>query len=164
MNNFHVAMLESKINELLLSFPELLEDEVLWMDTLEGETNIDKVINKLLSNIADDGELADSVADTIRKMQERKKRFEKRVEFNRALIQHILETANIKKMELPLGTVSLRAKPASVLIFDESAIPDKYMRIKKEPDKTAIKAALESKEEVSGALLSNGGIGLTVRV
>ena len=67
-------------------------------------------------------------------------------------------------MELPLGTVSLRAKPASVLILDESAIPDKYMRIKKEPDKTAIKAALESKEEVSGALLSNGGIGLTVRV
>lgn len=164
MSQFQVSMLEAKINELMLSFPELLEDELLWMDTLEGETDMHKVINRLLSNMADDGELANSISENIKRMQDRKKRFEKRVEFARALIQHALEVANIKKLELPLGTVSLKAKPASVLILDESAIPDKYMRIKKEPDKTAIKAALENKEEVSGTLLSNGGTSLMVRV
>lgn len=49
-------------------------------------------------------------------------------------------------------TISSR-KSKSVSITDENAIPSEFMRIKTEPNKTAIKEALESGQEVQGALI-----------
>jgi hypothetical protein len=73
-----------------------------------------------------------------------------------------METANLKKLELANGTISVSNTPQSVQIIDESKIPDEYFRIKKEIDKTKIKDALKDGVEIEGVQLSNGGS--TIRI
>ena len=67
------------------------------------------------------------------------------------------------KWELPEHKVSLRKAPPSVEVFDEDKLPDNYLRIKSEPDKTAIKAALKAGEEVPGARLADPTTSIQVR-
>lgn len=57
-----------------------------------------------------------------------------------------------KKIAGNMFTAAMR-ESQSVFITNETDIPDKYLRIKKEPDKTAIKAAIIAFEEVPGAEL-----------
>ena len=66
-----------------------------------------------------------------------------------------MNTAELKRAELPEATLSVRSGQPKVLIINEQEIPDEYMRIKKEPDKTRIKAALSGNQNVPGAALSN---------
>ena len=51
--------------------------------------------------------------------------------------------ADLRKAELAGATLSIRNGTAKVVIIDEGLIPDQFMRIKKEPNKTAIKTAIE---------------------
>ncbi|MDE6397784.1 MAG: siphovirus Gp157 family protein [Clostridiales bacterium] len=48
------------------------------------------------------------------------------------------------------------------VITDEKIIPPQYLKIKKEPDTTAIKAAIKAGEEVPGAMLVDS-VSLTVK-
>ena len=163
MANYDVAMLNSRIAELLAEFPELHDDEELLADTLDGETEIKPVVNRLLGKVLNDEALIEGIADSVRVLNDRKKRFERRINFNRELVKHILENSGLKKLEVPLGTASIRATPPSVLVLDDTIIPDEYLRIKKEVNKSAIKAALENGKAIDGAVLSNGGSTLSVR-
>ena len=51
-----------------------------------------------------------------------------------------------------------------VIITDESQIDEDFFRVKREPDKKAIKEALEVGINVRGAEMSNGGETLSIRV
>ena len=74
----------------------------------------------------------------------------------RALMFSALQWADLRKAELPEATLSIRDGVAKVVIVDEAQIPDDFMRIRKEPNKTAIKDALISgMQEVPGAAMSN---------
>lgn len=57
----------------------------------------------------------------------------------------------------------LDAPSKRVDIEDESAIPEKFYRVKKELDRTAIKKALEVGDDVSGAKLVEGKHRLTIK-
>ena len=74
-----------------------------------------------------------------------------------------MEAAGVKKLTLPVATVNITNVSPSVMILDESAIPDDFMRIKKEPNKTAIKAALETGQSIAGAVMSNGSTTVSIR-
>jgi hypothetical protein len=50
-----------------------------------------------------------------------------------------------------------------VVITNKEALPEQFIRIKREEDKVAIKDALKRGEIVPGAELSNGGETLTIR-
>ena len=67
------------------------------------------------------------------------------------------------KWELPEHKVSLRKAPPSVEVFDQDQLPSDYIRVKCEPDKTAIKAALKAGEEVPGARLADPTTSIQVR-
>jgi hypothetical protein len=82
----------------------------------------------------------------------------------RNLMLRLLQAAHLKKLEMPEATLSVRLGVPRVVIVDETEIPDEFCRIKKEPDKTKIKAALSEFKPVPGATLSNAEDGLTVRV
>ena len=53
---------------------------------------------------------------------------------------------------------------AGVVIIDEALIPDEYVRIKKEPDKTKIGVALRQCVDVPGAVLKNSASVLRITV
>lgn len=53
--------------------------------------------------------------------------------------------------------------PARVEVDDERAIPDKFMRVKREPDKASIGAAIKEGNEVPGAHISERGWRLAIK-
>jgi len=90
--------------------------------------------------------------------------FERREQALRTLIFTIMTTANLRKAELPEATVSVRNGTPKVVIVNEKEIPDEFMRIKKEPDKQRLRAALSAHENVAGAALSNAEPTLAIYV
>jgi hypothetical protein len=65
------------------------------------------------------------------------------------LLQSVIAHGQIKTAFV---TISSR-KSKSVHLTDEKLLPAEFLRIKTEPNKTAIKEALESGQEVQGALI-----------
>lgn len=152
-----------QINSLLADYPQLAEDEELLKDTLEGNTRFNELMEYFLNQMRENETLAEAISQRIGKLRERQTRLTHRAQFYRSLMQRMMDFAGIKSIALPEGKISVVNSPEKVIITDESAIPDQFMRITREPSKSAIKAALKSGNTVSGATLSNGGTTIQVR-
>ena len=82
----------------------------------------------------------------------------------RKLAFDIMQEHNIKKLELTQATLSIRLGQPKVVITDETKLPDRLCRIKREPDKLLIRQHLESGAvALEGASLSNAEPVLNVR-
>ena len=93
---------------------------------------------------------SDMIKSEIKRLQELAKRYENSAEkLSDTLLQSVVAHGQIKTA---LVTISSR-KSKSVSITDESLLGAEFMRIKTEPNKTAIKEALEAGQEVQGALI-----------
>lgn len=152
-----------EVKSLLEIYPQLSEDEELFKDTLEGNTSFHEVMDRLLSEMRDNETLAEATSARIGKLRERQTRLVHRAQFYRSLIQRLMERSGVKSVAVAEAKISVVNAPDKVIITDESAILDEFMRITKEPNKAAIKAALKSGKYVSGATLSNGGTTISVR-
>lgn len=97
-------------------------------------------------------------------IKERRTRYEAKAEQIRSIVQWAMGEIGIGRLEAPDMTASLSAGRPAVVITDELALPDDYCRIKREPNKTAIKDALLGGATIPGATLGNGNATLTVRV
>ena len=162
VEKYDVDMLKRTIELLLQNYPELNDDEDLKADMLEGTTDFKETMERLLRKTQDSIYLSKACQMAERDIADRRKRFDKRIEFGRELMRRLMETANIRKLEFPTATLSLMNLPVQVMIVNEDEIPDEFMRIKKEPNKTLLKQALE-KTNVRGAALSNGGTTIVIR-
>lgn len=159
---YNIEQLKQNLEFFLREYPELAEDEELRSDMFEGSTDIKEVLTELINIDTNAKMLIDGIKDHIEHLRKRSERFDHRKQVARKLIMQIMETANLKKLELANGTISVSNTPQSVQIIDESKIPDEYFRIKKEIDKTKIKDALKDGVEIEGVQLSNGGS--TIRI
>ena len=153
----------NEINALLNEYPQLKEDEELFRDTLEGNTRFNEIMERFLGEMRENETLAEAVSQRIGKLRERQTRLTHRAQFYRSLMHRLLEWAGIKSVALPEAKISVVNSPEKVIITDESAIPDAFMRITKEPNKAAIKNAMKSGSIIPGASLSNGGTTISVR-
>lgn len=161
--NLDPKQVRDEITALLLAYPDLDEDEVLRTDMIEGQTSAFDFLSNIVRKIGATQAIAAGTAEYIGELQERKARLERREHALRGLIFKIMQTANLAKAELPEATLSIRQGTPKVVIINEREIPDEFMRIKKEPDKTRIKAAMTAGEVVSGCALSNAEPSLTIR-
>lgn len=152
-----------EINALLLEYPQLADDEELFRDMLEGNTRFNEIMDRLLIEMRDNETLADAAAARIGKLRERQTRLTHRMNFYRSLMHRLLTVTGIQSVALAEAKVSIMKSPEKVIITDESAVPDAFMKITKEPNKTAIKNAIKSGTYVPGAALSNGGTTISVR-
>ncbi len=150
-----------QIEQLLRQFPELQEDDIPL--ALESETDATEYLRSIERIRQDAVALAKATDLVIDDLTQRKRRFERRDEAIRQLMLQMLQAANLRKLELPEATLSIRAGSPKVIVTDEPAIPDEFVRIKREPDKTKIKGALQDGTQVPGATLSNAEEYLTVR-
>lgn len=150
---------------LLVHFPELEEDNQALMDTLEGITNIHEQIIALMRSADNDRILVMGIKERIAELGERMNRLESRHDTKRELIASAMAAADLKKIEAPEWTISLRRIPPSVVIQNEDEIPEQFKKTRTlvSVDKAALKAALEA-GPILGAVMSNGGIGLSVRL
>lgn len=93
---------------------------------------------------------SDMIKSEIKRLQELAKRYENSADtLADTLLQSVVAHGQIKTAFV---TISSR-KSKSVTITDESLLGAEFMRIKTEPNKTAIKEAIEAGQEVQGALI-----------
>lgn len=164
MRTLEAKYIQDEITALLLQHPELAEDEVLRADSIEGETGAFEFLSSIVRKIDATKMLTDGTATYIEELRGRKARFERRQEALRALMMKIMNAANLRKAELAECTLSIRVNGPKVLIINDAEIPDEFMRIKKEPDKIRIKAAMMANKNVPGCALSNSEPSLAILV
>ena len=161
-NKYDIDMLKRAVELLLERYPELKEDEELKDDMLEGSTDFHETMERLLRKTQDSIYLAKACQEAERDIHARRARFEKRVEFGRELMKRLMEAADKRKLEFPTATLSLMNTAPQVVITNEDELPEEFFRIKKEPNKTLIRQALE-KTDVLVSNLSNGGTSIVIR-
>ncbi|MBX5010869.1 hypothetical protein HJB67_12980 [Rhizobium lentis] len=158
-----VANLEAEIDALLAAFPDLQEDETLRADMLEGETNLGAVLTRLLGHEREAASMVTAIKKRADELDARKKRQERRQAAMRALMMRLMKAANLPKVPLTEATVSITKGRDSVEVLDEAALPARFLKVVKSPDKTLIKAALDAGKKVKGAAIKTGDDTLTVR-
>lgn len=142
----------------------ITDDDGAVADTIEGETNLHEAIKAVMDKITEDEILVTGIGSMAQALADRKARIAHRIERRRAAIERGMSVGEIQRLELPLATLSLRRIPPALQIANEAVIPPEYF-LPQPPklDRTALKEALKAGKDVPGALLDNGGIGLTVR-
>lgn len=139
-------------------------DEDLTLDTIEGQTDFLEMLDRLMADICNDEMMIAGIAARQDDLAQRKARLSERIKRRRSLIERAMLTADMKKIERPEYTLSIRNGVPQLNVYDEAAIPPAFF---KQPppvlDKAAIKKALSDGESITGASLNNGQPSLTVR-
>jgi hypothetical protein len=94
---------------------------------------------------------------------ERARRYDARAARYKGLLLAAMDAMGWRKREWPEATVSVRAPQSGVMITDEAALPDAFIRVTRAPDKEALRAALKAGAAVPGAALTNGMPGIQIR-
>lgn len=141
------------INQVIEAEGELTEDLLQAIEINESDLK-EKAVNYgfAIRMFEFDNTIID---EEIKRLQELKKRNNKNAEWLERTISNAMQLFGIEKVESATLKLSFR-KSESTEIINEAQIPDKFMTIKttKTPNKTAIKAAIQSGEVVEGAVLS----------
>lgn len=103
------------------------------------------------------------LGESIKNLQSRKKAMENKVEHLKSYLLASMETVGESKIETDKVRISLRNNAPSVFIYDEKAFVNQYKGSRddllkySEPtvNKTAIKEALKSGEDIAGATLES---------
>lgn len=161
MNPEHI---KTQLRALIAANPELQDDEILKLDTIEGATEVKELLEILVSQIAASNAMADGIKLYENTFRARRERFERRAESIRGLIFSVMQAAELKKFPLPMATLTVSNGQQRVIITDETAIPERFMKIEQTPRKNDIKSAIAQGETVPGATLSNAEPVLTIRM
>lgn len=106
----------------------------------------------------------DAVKGEEKRLAEYRKGEEKKLERLKDYTLNCMEMMGNKKLETNLGRISLRKKPASLVILDENQVPDIYKTVKEvlTIDKAQIKNDLKGKS-IEGVELVEGENSLIIK-
>lgn len=160
----HEAATVAKLRaDLLAQYPDLREDEQTLCDTLDGLTSFNEMIAAVVMSALDDKVICAAIHARLDDLKARADRYANREQRKRELASSLMILAELRKIERPEFTISLKASPPRTIITDETALPDQYVKIVRQPDKTAIKDALKAGVSVPGAMLSNQPETISIR-
>ncbi len=139
-------------------------DEETLADTVEGLTDLNEIVAAIIRSTIVDEALAAGLKPRIKEMQERLTRFEERAAKRRHISRDVMLEAEIKKITAPDFTVSLRSGTPSLVVVDETAIPEQFW----EPQPPRLKrqdlvVELKHGSEIPGVQMSNPEPVLSVR-
>lgn len=117
------------------------DDERLFADMLEGETDLHKLVHRIHDGIATDLGMVAGIKMRQGDLADRKSRIEARIDAQRSAVISLLQAGRVNKVELPEATYSLRDGKPKLTVIDDAAVPAEYQRTKVETDKTAINEA-----------------------
>jgi hypothetical protein len=162
---FNIDELRRQIEAMLRDFPDLIEDETLRLDMLDGQTDLREALTGLADKMHDTLSMMAALTQRIATMTERRGRFSRRADFLRALMLKVLQSADLRKIELAEATLSQRAgQPKIVGEVDVNTLPAEFVRVTTEPNRVAIREALMAHREIPGLSLSNAEPGLIIKV
>jgi hypothetical protein len=166
MSRIDPAYVLQQVANLKLQHPELWEegDDQLLLDSLEGQTELNEALAAIVDRMREATSNAGGIALRMAELKARQDRFFAREQALRGLLFKLMSAAEVRKVELPEATLSLAAgKPKLLGEADPDTLPDDLCRTKREPNKTAIKQALESGRTVPGFQLSNAEPHIMIR-
>lgn len=144
-----------------------IDDADLVADMIEGETGLQEAIEAALSEIDECEIVIIGLKAKEQAFEARRKATEDRADRIRAMIEQAMLATEQMSLRLPTATVSLRKTAPSLVVTNEADIPAKFWIQQERPapklDKKALAEALKSDEAVPGAMLDNGGFGLSIR-
>lgn len=139
-------------------------DEDFVRDTLEGETDLDGLVNALIASIGEDEAHAEGLKAYGETIAKRRSQFDERAAFKRTLLVKALEVAGRPTIQCDAGTVSLKPVPPKAVQVEPADIPAEFWE--PQPPKVnakALLAALKEGRAVPGASLSNGSTTISIR-
>lgn len=142
MSALHPEIIKSQIAQLRLQYGELESDEESWLLTLESQTDLNELADKLIDRERECAALAGGIASRIAELENRQARFVDQSKRIRDVLFALLQAANVPKLERPEATISISKGRDRVEIVDEAAVPDAFCNIKRTPNKTLIKELL----------------------
>ncbi len=148
---------------LAILTPEEREDEATLLGAIEGETDALEVLRRVVLAAEEAGTVADALKPTIQARQERKRRAELREERYRMVAGAMMAALGITKHVDPEFTITTRPGKPKLIVTDEDAIPLRFCVPTYKVEAAAVRAALETGEDVPGATLSNGTDIVTIR-
>lgn len=106
----------------------------------------------------------DSIDDKIKALQAEKKRLTKDIDQFKDELRDAMWSNGVTSIEAP-GMFEFKVSKPSVTVgvVNESLVPDKYMRVKKEVDKVSAKKELQSGGTIEGLELQEGKPRLTIK-
>jgi len=153
-----------QIANLKLLYPAVFEDDEAWLASLESETDVYELLDKLAGEVKDANAFAGAIGGIIAEYELRQERYERKSEAARALIEKFMNIADLPKVTRPAATMYFaKGQPKVIGDPDPDTLPDDLCRIKREPNMSAIKAKLAFGETVSGCELSNAAPHLVLR-
>ena len=159
-----IAAWMSARSRLLSDDNDLAHDEQALAELLGDETGtVDEILGRVLRAARHAKSMAEAAGEMIEDMAARKARYVRRNDALRTTAFAIMEALDRRKHEMPDMTVTIRAGQPTVVITDEDAIPDIYVRTERKVDKATLLSALKSGHTVEGASLSNGIASLSIR-
>lgn len=140
----------------LLEFAEDPEcDPDVFADTMDAiEGGIEDKADGYAKVIGELSAKAEALSKEADRLANRKKAIENNIKRMKEHLTNCMVAIDKRKFKTDLFSFSVQKNQASVK-FDvpEDEVPDEYMRIKREPDKTSIKKAIEAGEEITWAHL-----------
>lgn len=155
---FEIAREYRAITDVLMDSDS---DEQTIKDTLEAESwplelkaqNYGFVIRNMEATAA-------AIKEAEKQMAERRKRLEARTAHLMERLKTGMEIAGVSELSCPHFAIKIKKNPPTVDVFEPGLVPQEYMRYPEpppaQPDKTAIKAAIQAGKEVPGAMLAQG--------
>lgn len=158
------------ISQQFLSIQELAENDESMIeavaDTMEGiaadfEQKGQAVVVIFKGMEAD----IDAIDSEMKRLGEKKKAIQNRVEWLRNYLRDNMAATGIKKITCPLFNITLSEAAKQVEVFDESALPDDYVTVKTvlSPDKRKLLEDLKEGADIPGAMLVDGTLRLTIK-
>lgn len=154
---------QASIADLMAAYPELAEDDVLLLDTIQGCTDLFEIAAKAVELKAEADAMADAIKARISDLESRKGRFSRQSDAMRKLIKGLMEAAGQTKLTLPEATISIAKGREKIVVDDVNALPQGYFKTERTADKDALKAALDAGETIPGAHKEIGPESLVVR-
>lgn len=167
MHNAMVRQLEAaKVLKHLLK--DDADDLDLLADTVEGETGLFEMCERVYNAIKEDEEIINGITIRADELTRRKNRYKMSMDRRKAMLLQAVTILG-QNITLPSVTLSTRAGAERLVIEDESEIPTQYFtRPDPVPDKAGLKAALkaltEDDETIAGVRLERGADSLNMRV
>ena len=142
--------------------PEI--DERTLADTVEGLTDLHQILEAIIRSALEDEALASGLKGRIGEMQERLARFEDRASKRRQIAKDVMVDLDLKKLQAPDFTASIRPGTPAFMVIDEAAVPSIYWE-PRDPrlNRQGLLADLKQGSEITGVSLSNPQPVLSVR-
>lgn len=103
------------------------EEDPIVKDTIEGETNLHEVMQKVIEDIGETGALIEGLKKYQDKIEGRKQRLSKRIDFMKTLLKVAMQAGNLgKTVQFPSATLTLKNTPDKADYFQEADIPTEF--------------------------------------